>query len=156
MDGEWKGWPAVPPIKPMAREWEKNKGQKAEEVEGGGQASGWGAVGVQMREGRCTAMRERKRGKKCDKDGKARNWGREENRSAAVIYASCIIFYSASSPAPTPLSPRGSPFLLNIRLSHQGVLLLTVAPRNRPWPHQPVIKILPWCDCSTRQMEDWT
>lgn len=31
----------MPPIKPMAREWEKNKGQKAEEVEGGG----WGVGG---------------------------------------------------------------------------------------------------------------
>lgn len=67
----------MPPIKPMDRESEKNKGQKA----WGGQASGRGAAGVQMREGRCTAMRERKRGKNVIKTGKREI---EEERKTVV------------------------------------------------------------------------
>lgn len=52
---------------------------------------------------------------------------REKNGSVEVIYASCIIFYNAAPPFPYL-----SLLLLHIPPSHQGVLLLTVTPRNSP------------------------
>lgn len=131
---KWSTWPGTE---------RRKKGQKAR-----------GTVRVRS-SGRCVAMKDRKEQKKRElvrEMGEARKWGREKNGSVEVIYASCIIFYTAAP----PLFPYGPPFLLNIQPSHQGVLLLTVTPRNSPWPPQPVIKILPWCDCSTSQMEDWT
>lgn len=134
-------------IKHMARDWKRNKGQKAR-----GGTVRVRSSGSANEEWEMHGHEGEKEGENMMEMGKARNWGREKNRSVEVIYASCIIFYNAAP----PFFPYGSPFLLNIQPSHQGVLLFTVTPRNSPWPHQPVIKILPWCDCSTSQMEDWT
>lgn len=74
------------------------RGIKGRRLEGG---VGWGGgvrrSGGSANEGWETRGRE---GKNVIKTGKREIGGREGNRGAAVIYASCIIFYSACPPPP--------------------------------------------------------
>lgn len=117
----------------------------------------WGAQQWECKWGEGDAQpwrreRSRERGRECVREmEEARNWEREKNGSVEVIYASCIIFYNAALPF-----PYGSPFPPPYPILPPGCAPPHCHTKNSPWPHQPVIKILPWCDCSTSQMEDWT
>ena len=81
-------------------------------------------------------------------EGKRENSGREKKSRVQVIYAGCIISHSS---APHP-PPQGSLILLDISPPHQGVLLLTVAPRKAPRPHQPWLR---FCRDATAALCKW-
>lgn len=127
-------------IKHMARDWKKNKGQKA-----GGDCQGdelW------ERGRQDTQPRRRESKKMWWRWGKRKNCGREKNSSAEVIYASCIIFYNAA-PSPSPTALLSSPIsnhptrVCSSSLSHQG----TVPDHTSQW--------LRFCRDATAALRKW-
>lgn len=129
------------------------------EVGGGG----WRRSGGSANEGWETRGRE---GRNVIKTGKREIGGkRGKARCTADLCQLYNFLQRMPSTLPSPPTPRPCLSLAPLAAlppssisSRPTRVCCSAPPRrgSRPRPHQPVIKILPRCDCSTWQMEDWT